>query len=47
MRSRIFYQTILLITSTAFIYVGVFQRSEVSTIFMKAKLICLECIGIG
>lgn len=37
---------ILIAAGAAMIAFGVFS-GEVTTVFMKAKSICLECIGIG
>lgn len=37
---------IMLIVSVVLIVIGV-RRSEMLEVFYKARMICLECIGIG
>ena len=46
MKNRKVYLTISLIIALALIVAGI-NRKEFETYFERAKMICMQCIGIG
>jgi hypothetical protein len=45
-RRKLILRAVLLAAAVVFIMTGVW-RGEMLTVFRKAALVCLECIGIG